>query len=111
MEKKIPLQDLRNFLRQVSMVLIAAAVVLLPEGFLYAQSQEQVKAQAAIIMIDEKIDEATGVFADLELLRLRARPPVKRGAPIKPPFKQEPPDAQKDFCPKCPDMKKLGGKP
>jgi hypothetical protein len=102
MEKKIRLQKMRNFLRQVSMILITAIVALLPEGFLYAQTQEQVKAQAAVIMIDEKIDEAMGVFTDFDLLRLRARPPVKRGAPIKPPFKQEPPDAQKDFCPKCP---------
>jgi hypothetical protein len=102
MEKKIRLQGLRKFFRQASMVLIAAAVALLPEGFTYAQAQEQVEAQAAVIMIDEKIDQAMGVFADLELLRLRARPPVKRGAPIKPPFKQEPPDVQKNFCPQCP---------
>ena len=102
MEKKTRLQELRNFLRQAAMVFITGAVALLPEGFIYAQAPEQIKAAAAVFIIDEKIDRAMGVFADLELLRLRATPPVKRGAPIKPPFKQEPPDAQKDFCPKCP---------
>ncbi len=69
---------------------------------------------------DERIDLAMGSLENLKLLRLTSRlggsapasgsshspghsricaPPVKRGPGIKPPFMQEPPDAQKDFRP------------
>jgi len=79
------------------MILIFAVGSLAPLSSVQAQDPQKTQIQA-----DEKIDLAMGVFTDYDLLRLRARVPVKRGAPIKPPFKQEPPDAQTDFCPKCP---------
>ena len=69
---------------------------------------------------DERIDLAMGSLESLKLLRLTSRlggsalpsgsshspghsricaPPLKRGPGIKPPFMQEPPDAQRDFRP------------
>ena len=78
-----------------------AVISLAPAGLLHAQAPEKALEQAQVSS-DQKIDQAMQVFTDYDLLRLRARGPVKKGPGVKPPFKQEPPSAQKDFCPKCP---------
>ena len=86
--------------RMVAVVLMASTVTVVAWSNLRAQSADKAKAPSAMSQ-DEQIDVAMNAFTDYDLLRLRARPPVKRGADIKPPFKQQPPDAQKDFCPQC----------
>jgi len=67
---------------------------------LAAQPSEQSKKQPPVNH-DEQVDAAMNALADFDLLRLRVKPPEKKGASVTPPFKQQPPSAQKDFCPNC----------
>ena len=98
--KDMRLKRWKAFRRWAVTVVILFIIPLLFSTSLYSQSQQKAQTQPATSR-DEQIDVAMDAFTDFDLLRLRAKPPVKRDAGITPPFKQVPPDAQKDFCPNC----------
>lgn len=94
MTEKMCSRRWKGLVRQVVVVALAISGLLLIVG---------ATAQAEPTMSrDEQIDLAMASLEDHDLLRLRVIPPMRKGPSLTPPYKQQPPKAQKDFRPPKP---------